>query len=119
MAATPEGLVKAKVRKILGYFDGMYTYWPVPTGYGQTTLDMIGCYRGFFFSIETKAPGKKPTLRQHTCINDMQRAGCKVFVIDGMEDAKFSDLIAWLTKLKATVPHDPSLTPDPVRRRPI
>ena len=27
-------------------------------------MDFLGCYRGRFFAIETKAPGKKPTLRQ-------------------------------------------------------
>jgi hypothetical protein len=119
MAKTPEGAVKAKVRQILGNFDGMYTYWPVPSGYGQTTLDVIGCYRGHFFSIETKAPGKKPTLRQVSVINEMEYAQGKVFVIDSTSDPRLRDLEAWLLVLSKTVPHDTNLSQDPVRRRPI
>lgn len=56
---------------------------PVPSGFGESTLDYIGCYRGKYFAIETKAPGKKPTDRQNMVIDKMRKAGGKVFVIDG------------------------------------
>ena len=56
---------------------------PVPSGFGESTLDYIGCYRGKYFAVETKAPGKKPTDRQNMVIDRMRKAGGKVFVIDG------------------------------------
>jgi penicillin-binding protein-related factor A (putative recombinase) len=37
---------------------------PVPSGYGESTLDYIGCYKARFFAIETKKPGGKLTPRQ-------------------------------------------------------
>ena len=79
---TPEGRVKAKVKKLLkGY--NLYSNWPVPCGYGTPMLDCVGCFLGLFFSIETKAPGGKPTPRQQQTIEEQRRAGAKVFVIDG------------------------------------
>lgn len=56
---------------------------PVPSGYGESTLDYIGCYRGRLFAIETKKPGGVPTNRQQQIIEAIKRAGGAVFVIDG------------------------------------
>jgi len=83
MAMTPEGKVKKAVSGLLSSVNGVYYTMPVPGGYGDTTLDYLGCFRGKFFAIETKAPGKKPTLRQQQIISMMERAGAVVFVIDG------------------------------------
>jgi hypothetical protein len=83
MAQTPEGRVKEKVSRLLKEAEGMYYWMPVPSGFGDATLDYVGCYLGRYFAIETKAPGKKPTLRQQQTIAAMGRAGGKVFVIDG------------------------------------
>lgn len=81
---TPEGKVKSDVKKVLDKFksdiDG---FWPVPAGYGESHLDYVGCMCGRFFSIETKAPGKKPTARQAHRIDNVKRAGGLAFVIDG------------------------------------
>lgn len=66
---------------------------PVPSGFGESTLDYIGCYRGKYFAIETKAPGKKPTDRQNMVIDKMRKAGGKVFVIDG----DLTELKQWIT----------------------
>lgn len=117
---TPEGRVKERVRKLLSmYGDELYAYWPVPTGFGRTTLDVIGCYRGRFFSVETKAEGKKPTLRQTGELHNMERAMARTFVIAGEQSPVFGELRAWLEALKDTVPYDPHLTPDAVARRTI
>lgn len=67
---------------------------PVPSGFGESTLDYIGCYRGKYFAIETKAPGKKPTDRQNMVIDKMRKAGGKVFVIDG----DLTELKQWITE---------------------
>lgn len=83
MAQTPEGKVKRKVSDLLKSVPGVWYTMPVPSGYGESTLDYLGCYNGLFFAIETKAPKKKPTSRQQNTIDDIQRGGGKVFVIDG------------------------------------
>lgn len=116
---TPEGRTKAKLRKLLTEYPGVYTYWPVPMGYGRTTLDVLGCYRGRFFSVETKAVGKKPTLRQVLELNGIEKAmGC-TFVIAGTESPVFDELREWLDTIKLEVPYAPHLTPDPVNRRSV
>jgi hypothetical protein len=58
---TPEGKVKKEVKAYLASLkDHCWFYMPVPMGYGRAGVpDFIGCYKGRFFSIETKAPGKK------------------------------------------------------------
>lgn len=82
---TPEGKLKDQVKAFLkergvaslsapvenarGYYH-MY----VPSGYGDPTLDFTGCYKGFFFIIETKAPTKEPTPRQWLIINAVKAA---------------------------------------------
>jgi hypothetical protein len=119
MAVTPEGKVKAKLRSILDGYAGTYTYWPVPTGFGATTLDVLGCYRGRFFAVETKAKGKKPTLRQTGELQKIERAMGRAFVMSGPEDPAFDELVRWLDDLTRDIPDDPHLTPDPVNRRAI
>jgi len=57
-------------------------------------LDVVGCYKGWFFAIEAKAKGKKPTPRQLLCIALMQESGGKVFVIDG--EPGLQELRTWL-----------------------
>ena len=83
MASTPEGKVKRTVSSLLRATPDLYYFMPVPSGYGESSLDYLGCYRGKFFAIETKAPGKKPTDRQNMMISRMKAAGAAVFVIDG------------------------------------
>lgn len=92
MRNTPEGNVKRKVSGLLKATPGVYYHMPVPGGYGDSTLDYIGCYLGRFFAVETKAPGKKPTPRQLQTIAAIERSGGKVFVIDG----DLSELEDWL-----------------------
>lgn len=104
MATTPEGKVKAQVKKVLDQFDYQIDgFWPVPSGYGESHLDYVGCICGFFFSIETKAPGKKPSPRQLERIRRVELAGGKVFVIDGTDKTDtYGDLHAWLVKASNT-----------------
>lgn len=83
MSSTPEGRVKRQVTDYLKSLSGLYYFMPVPSGYGKSTLDYIGCYRGLLFAIETKAPGKHPTNRQKQIISAIERAGGAVFVTDG------------------------------------
>ena len=81
---TPEGAVKARVKKVLAqYGEELDAFWPVQNGMGTPALDCIVCYRGHHIEIETKAPGKKPTPRQEITIAKKEKAGAKVFVTDG------------------------------------
>lgn len=116
---TPEKRVKDKVRSIFNGYPGIYSYWPVPSGYGRTTLDVLGCYRGHFFSIETKAPGKKPTLRQQGELEMIARAMGKTFVIIGVDSPVLGELRDWLNHIQGTVPDAYDLPQDQVRRRVI
>lgn len=98
MAVTPEGKIKARVKNILTEFGGEYTnvdgfacralkhYWPVPSGMGASDIDCIVCYYGRYISIETKAPGKKPTPRQDLTLAETKAAGGISLVIASMED---------------------------------
>lgn len=119
MATTPEGRVKQKLRKLLGNYPDIYTYWPVPTGFGKTQLDVLGCYRGRFFNIETKAPGKKPTLRQQGELESIGLAMGKSFVIVGENSPMFDELQQWLDMLTILVPYDPYFPRDETTRRTI
>ena len=84
MADTPEGKVKRAVKKVLAkYGDELDALWVVPSGMGSPTLDCIICYRGHHVEVETKAPGKTMTPRQIITAEKKEKAGAKVFVIDG------------------------------------
>ena len=103
MATTPEGKVKLKVKKVLAKYRELryiYEHWPVPSGFGRSTLDCLASIQGLAFAIETKAPGEKPTPLQQTYIEDMHRAGMKVFVIDG----DTTELEDWLVGVCASRP---------------
>jgi hypothetical protein len=97
--STPEGQVKDRVKELLAEFKiipaksvgkkhmpkffGWY-FMPVKNMLGVAGVpDVIGHYRGHFFSIETKAPGKKPTGLQALQIELIRNSGGKVFVVDG------------------------------------
>ena len=95
MAGTPEGRIKRRVSQILKRADSCYYFMPVQTGYGAPTLDYLGSSRGRAFAIETKAPGKVPTMRQEAIIQEMERAKMRVFVIDGNPN-DYEALRLWL-----------------------
>jgi hypothetical protein len=96
---TPEGKVKEKVKKLLkGY--GAYQHWPVSNGMGAPSLDCIGCFEGRYFAVETKAPGKKPTLRQEVTIGEIRAARGLVFVVDGDESLLL--LKAWMEMIRGS-----------------
>lgn len=85
MAATPEGRVKAMVKRDLDKLAKLYRFMPVQNGMGKPGLDYYLCAGGWFIAIETKAPGKKPTPRQETTIAEIEAAHGLVFVVDGPE----------------------------------
>ncbi len=95
---TPEGKIKATVKKILRSF-GAYWFCPVQQGYGAHGLD-FHCHvnrrnapGAEAFYIETKKPGGKLTDRQTVLAGTLTQSGAKVFVIDG----NYEELVLWLT----------------------
>jgi len=82
---TPEGRVKKAIRKVLDRYVDIYSYMPVPSGYGERTLDYLLCVAGHFVAIEAKAPGKHPTKLQELCMADISAAGGTTFVIDSVD----------------------------------
>jgi len=92
MATTPEGKVKKKVKVLLALWgDDIYQFWPVQSGLGSATLDLLGCANGKFFAVETKRDKKDLTDRQCVIRTLMDRAGAKVFrVRDEQELAVFA-----------------------------
>jgi len=81
---TPEGKIKAAIKRLLAKYKH-YGWWPVPCGYGQNSLDWIGCINGKFVAVEAKAPGKKLTPLQWSTFNRIKENKGEVFVIDGLE----------------------------------
>ena len=81
-----EKTVKVAVKKRLKEI-GAYQHWPVMMGLGEVCLDCHGCYKGKYFSVETKAPGKKLTTQQQITAARIRAAGGLVFIVDSTEAA--------------------------------
>lgn len=100
MASTPEGKVKKEVRNLLDDLiargEPLYYHQPVMNGMGKPTLDFVGCARGHYFSIETKAEGQGPTVRQQDTIAAIHKADGRVLVYDGSNPKM---LRVWLSTL--------------------
>lgn len=94
---TPEGKVKERLKKLLKRYN-VYWHCPVMNGMGSPTLDFICCHCGYYFAIETKAPGQKPTKRQELTMASMAEAGAFVFTV--AIDADFDRLEAYLQFVK-------------------
>lgn len=90
---TPEGRTKAALKRWLADRGVVYAYWPVPTGYGATTLDCLVCYQGCFWGIECKRQGvEKPTPRQAAVMRQIREAGGQTFLVTLDEDQQ----LRWL-----------------------
>jgi hypothetical protein len=48
--------------------------------------DIYGCYRGFFFTIECKQPGERPTRLQVHRLEEWAAAGARVAVVTNMRE---------------------------------
>jgi hypothetical protein len=97
---TPEGKIKAAVKKELDRYPNHYREMPVPGGFGKSGLDFTICFFGKFMAVETKAPGGKPTPRQEERIREIKAAGGVVIVVDTIEQAQ-GELRAALVLLSA------------------
>lgn len=79
---TPEGKVKAKVKKVLEEI-GCYYFFPATGGFGKSGVpDVIACIAGIFFGIECKAGGNLPTMLQQHNLKLIRENGGKSIVIN-------------------------------------
>jgi hypothetical protein len=97
---TPEGRIKAKVKRRLAAVDNKaWVFMPVQKGMGIPALDFLLCVKGHFVAIETKADkSKKLSPQQLSTVLRMLTAGGLVFVV--YDDATLDDCIAHLAILE-------------------
>jgi Holliday junction resolvase len=84
MATTPEGKVKAAVKRYLKA-RGIWFCMPMGTGFGSSGVpDFLCCAGGRFIAIETKAPGKRrnTTVLQEQQIAAINATGGTAVVVD-------------------------------------
>lgn len=101
---TPEGKVKRKISALLKKYDRLWYFMPVPGGFGVRTVDYIGCFRGVFFIIEAKRPGKDATDLQKKTISEVRAAGGAAFVVN--DDVSLGRLKEWLDEWDASPSED-------------
>jgi hypothetical protein len=90
MALTPEGKVKAAVKKFLADHNIWY-FMPMQNGMGVVGVpDLICCWDGMFLAIETKAPGKRKnvTANQERVMTEIQSHGGSAIVVDDVQQLK-------------------------------
>ena len=94
---TPEGKVKAKIKKVLKDND-IYYIMPATGGYGNSGApDFIVCHEGKFIGIETKAGKNKPTALQQRNIDQINAQGGLALVVN---EENVDSICRFLTKEK-------------------
>lgn len=96
--STPEGKVKDRIKKLLAKYN-CYWFMPVQTGFGAPGLDFHAVANGLAFFVETKAGNKRPTPRQESTIDTIQKAGGRCFVVN--EVTGLDLLETWLQEITA------------------
>lgn len=98
MALTPEGRVKAAVRKILDA-EQVYHFSPAANGFGRAGIpDIICCVNGAFIAFELKAGKGKTTALQDREIAAISGHGGIVLVINETNIDKVKEIIQWTKK---------------------
>lgn len=96
MAKTPEGAVKAAVKKLLDEM-GIYHFSPVQNGMGRAGIpDIIGCYNGRFLGIECKAGKGKTTALQDLELEKIRQAKGFAYVVNENNLQDLKELLQWM-----------------------
>lgn len=104
MATTPEGKVKAAIKKLLKQY-GAYHTMPVMTGMATNgTPDFAISSAGRYLGLEAKAGDNEPTELQWVRLTDIQKSGGSTMVIN---ETNLHILMSWLA--------DPSMNVHVVR----
>ena len=102
MGFTPEGKIKARVRRMLE-INKVYHFMPATGGYGRSGVpDIVGCANGYFFGVECKADAnKKLTHLQQRELDNIENCGGYAFVV--CDDWTLRTLESWIVGVM-TVP---------------
>lgn len=96
MAQTPEGKVKAAVRKLLAEF-GVYYFSPAANGYGRAGIpDIICCFGGRFIAIECKAGKGVTTALQDKELTAIRTAGGMTMVVNETNIQELKEKLQWM-----------------------
>ena len=96
MAQTPEGKVKAAVRKLLVEF-GIYYFSPAANGYGRAGIpDIICCFGGRFIAIECKAGKGTTTALQDRELAAIRTAGGMAMVVNESNIDELKEKLQWM-----------------------
>lgn len=74
--------------KIIDYLEKISYVRKVHVSNRGGTLDIFGCYKGRFYSIEVKRPGETPTTLQYVNMRDIRKHGGIAFSAESLEDVK-------------------------------
>jgi hypothetical protein len=102
MAQTPEGRVKAAVKKWLTE-RGIWYFLPANNGMGRSGIpDFICCWHGHFLAIETKAPGRltNTTPNQDQRLQEISDHGGLSLIVDDV--SQLSRVEAWMKSILQT-----------------
>lgn len=95
---TPEGKVKEKVKALLKQY-GVYYTMPLGQVYGKAGVpDILCCYYGHFFGIETKAGKNTCTALQKLEHEKIRAAGGDVLVIRETNLNELEDYVSNIAK---------------------
>lgn len=98
MAATPEKLVKNKIKVIL-QDGGVYYAMPIGSGYGNAGVpDFLACVNGRFLAVEAKAGKGKTTALQDAHLEKIKAAGGVSMVVNELNLDQLKETIKWMNK---------------------
>lgn len=98
MALTPEGKVKARVKRVLDEH-GIYHFSPFQAGMGRAGIpDIICCCGGKFLAVECKAGKGKTTALQDREIQRIREHGGVALVIREDNINELEEAIQWLSR---------------------
>jgi pantoate kinase len=98
MAATPEKLVKNKIKVIL-QDGGVYYAMPIGSGYGNAGVpDFLACVNGRFLAVEAKAGKGKTTALQDAHLEKIKTAGGVSMVDNELNLDQLKETIKWMNK---------------------
>ncbi len=96
MAQTPEGKVKAAVRRLLVEF-GVYYFSPAANGFGRAGIpDIICCFGGRFIAIECKAGKGTTTALQDRELAAIRTAGGMAMVVNETNIDELKEKLQWM-----------------------
>ena len=98
MAATPEKLVKNKIKVVL-QDGGVYYAMPIGSGYGNAGVpDFLACVNGRFLAVEAKAGKGKTTALQDAHLEKIKTAGGVSMVVNELNLDQLKETIQWMKK---------------------